>query len=234
MATTSKVLTRSAGRDLPKAETLELFKLAASLSNPSSIHARVYDWWEEFNEDFFGGQLSPCLIVLGVTEHSASLGQCAAIGGQARITLHQALVWPSAANASDTRWGMPIEWMGEALLRDCLLHEMQHQAQAELRLDTSRHTGVGHDAHHCQSWSDLCNANAHKMGLGGTWYPVFKRTKVAVPDGDGEAKRINRWVMANPKAKPANVRIADFDEVAQFPYRSFERLGMAEERYRQR
>jgi hypothetical protein len=231
--TVSSGLPRLAGGDLSKAETVELYQLAASLSNPSSIHARVYDWWREFDQEFFGGQLSPCLIVIGITEHSACLGQCAAIGGQARITLHQGVVWPSVANQSDTRWGLPTEWMGEALLRDCLLHEMQHQAQAELRLDTHRVTGVGRDAHHCRSWSDLCNASAPKLGLAETWFPIFKRTKVAVTGGDGEVRRINQWVIANADEKPAGSRTAEFADVSQFPFRTFQRLGLAEERYRQ-
>jgi len=231
MSVSEIALPSVAGKELSKQSTVQLFRLAASLSNPKSLHARVYDFWEELDENFFCGRLSPVLITLGVTEHSACLGQCTAIGGQARITLHQALVWPSTANPSDTRWGMPIDWMGEQLLRDCLLHEMQHQAQAELALDTKKSSGYGMDPHHCKSWSDLCNQSAHKLGLEATWYPVFKRTKVAVPDAHGNLTRVNKWVVANPSERPAGSRVAEMDEVTGFPFRTFQRLGLAQERY---
>lgn len=222
------------GDTLTKAERLDLYKLAAGLGVASSIHARVYDWWAEINQDLFDGQLDPCLIVIGVTEHSGCLGLCSMVGGQARITLHQALIYPANTEADEraikhnsipTRWGMPKAWMGEQMLRDVLLHEMLHQAQAQLITDPIEKAAIQKDAHHCQSWADLCNRAAAYLNLD-THFTHYKRGKTSLKDGG--RKNIQRPVS---EECPEGKRLAEFDEVSSFPHLSFQKEGKADSRY---
>ena len=224
----SKVSQLASRDKLGKADRLELLKAAASCGVQSSIHAKVYDWWAELDREVFGGRLDPCQIVIGVTEYSGCLGLCSMVAGQARITLHQALIDPSYANEKDHRWGFPKHWLGEQLLKDVLLHEMQHQAQSNLGMSLlvpgSKHRT---DHHHCESWSDLCNKSARYLGIPTTHFPTYKRGKSAAKDG----KRANCWRIHNEESLPTGKRIAAFEEIGGFPHATFRALGMAEARY---
>ena len=234
-------LRRIASRDqLAKADRLSLYKVAANCGTSSySIHGGIYDWWADFDRDFFGRQLSPALIIIGVTEHSGCLGNCNPVAGQSRITLHQACYSPAETRADiaqreqglePTRWGLPIGWMGERFLTDVLLHEMMHSAQADF--GTRK---MNEDAHHGRSWTMLCNHIAGRFGFDGlrdTWYPIYKRGKTVVKYSDGSAKRVNEWKVSNPGEQPTGTRVASFDEVRMFPHQSFKVLGLADERYR--
>lgn len=221
------------GDNLSKTDRLALYKLAASCGAGSeSIHGRIYDWWAEFDEQLFDGKLSPCLIVIGVTEHSGCLGQCQPVAGQSRITLHQALINPADTEADNildkepTRWGMPKRWMGEQLLKDVLLHEMQHQAQADLELREP-----GEDAHNGPSWAALCGRSADYLGIEGVWFPHYKRAKETVPNADGTKSRKNVWKPAKGQEQPTGSRIATHNEILCFPHKSFEINGQGEARY---
>jgi hypothetical protein len=227
-----------------KAERLALYKAAASCGRGSnSIHGKVYDWWAEINEAVFDGALDPCQIVIGITEHSGCLGFCSMVGDQARITLHQALIYPANTEEDKaarrrgevpTRWGMPKAWMGEQLLKDVLLHEMGHQWQAATVTDPAELAAIHKDAHHCDSWAAFCNRAANHLGIEGTWYPIQKRRKTAAIKNDqGEIiqGRKNIWVPANAANQPAGTRIAELEELSGFPHATFAALGLAEQRY---
>lgn len=221
------------GDKLSKEEKLALYKLATSCGAGSkSIHGRIYDWWAEFDREVFDGKLSPCLIVIGVTEHSGCLGLCKPVAGQSRITLHQALINPADTEADKitsgepTRWGMPKRWMGEQLLKDVLLHEMQHQAQADLDL-----MEPGEDAHNGPSWAALCARSADYLGIEGVWFPHYKRGKVAVTNEDGTTTRKNAWKPAKGQEQPEGTRIATHDEILCFPHATFALQGKGDERY---
>ena len=223
------------GDKLSKEEKLALYKLAASCGAGSkSIHGKVYDWWAEFDRELFNGELSPCLIIIGITEHSGCLGSCQPVAGQARITLHQALIYPAHESLSDqfkrpqerTRWGMPKKWMGEQLLKDVLLHEMQHQAQADLDL-----MEPGEDAHNGPSWAHLCARSAEYLGITDVWFPHYKRGKETITNPDGTKTRKNVWKPAKGQQQPEGTRIATHDEVLCFPSLVFQNNGTAEERY---
>jgi len=230
-------LCRLAERDqLAKADRLSLLKIAANCGDSRvSMHGGIYDWWATWDRTIFNRQLSPVLIVLGVTEHSGCLGSCTPVAGQSRITLHQACYAPAmtAADKADieagrepTRWGMPRRWMGEQFLADTLLHEMMHCCQADLGL-----IKPWEDAHHCGGWTELCNHVSKFIGLGETWFPIYKRGKTNRPQADGSSKRVNEWKVSNPEQQPKGTRIATREEVSGFPHATFAKLGLADDRY---
>ena len=221
------------GDNLSKSDKLALLKLATSCGAGSqSIHGRVYDWWAEFDRELFDGKLSPCLIVIGVTEHSGCLGSCQPVAGQSRITLHQALINPADSIADQfktgepTRWGMPKRWMGEQLLKDVLLHEMQHQAQADLEL-----MEPGEDAHNGPSWAALCGRSADYLGITDVWFPHYKRSKETVFNPDGPNTRKNVWKPAKGQQQPEGSRLATHDEILCFPHETFKINGAGDARY---
>ena len=218
-------LSQLAERDqLTKSDRLALYKAAASCGHGSnSIHGKVYDWWAEIDREVFAGKLHPCLIIIGVTEHSGCLANCTPVAGQARITLHQALVRPAETlddqfkrerGEMPTRWGMPISWMGETILKDALLHEMMHQAQVEMQLRKD-----GEDPHNGPSWAALCNHAAKYLGLGDrVYFPNYKRRKTKTADGP----RKNVWVPIGIDDVADGVRIASQKEITCFPHLTFQ------------
>ena len=221
------------GDNLSKSDKLALLKLATSCGAGSqSIHGRVYDWWAEFDRELFNGRLSPCLIVIGVTEHSGCLGSCQPVAGVSRITLHQALINPANTEADKlksgepTRWGMPKRWMGEQLLKDVLLHEMQHQAQADLEL-----MEPGEDPHNGPAWAALCGRSADYLGIKNVWFPHYKRGKETVINLDGPNTRKNVWKPAKGQQQPEGSRLATHDEILCFPHATFQLEGTGDARY---
>lgn len=227
-------LSRIAKRDqLAKSDRLAVYKLAASCGGAiNSIHGDVYDWWAEFDREIFQSLLSPCLIVIGITEHSGSLGQCHAVEGQSRITLHQATCFPAETehditlmkrDEEPTRWGYPKSFMGRQFMKDVLIHEMCHQAQADLGLRKPFE-----DAHNSKSWSDLCNHAAKYLGISDqAWFPEYRRRKTKTEDG----KRRNSWVAINLADAPEGVYVASQKETASFPHMTFDRIGLSDARY---
>ena len=227
-------LSHLAERDqLTKTDRLQLYKAAASCGHGSNtIHGKVYDWWAEIDREVFDGKLEPCLIVIGVTEHSGCLGNCAPVAGQARITLHQALIHPAETiedskalerGEMPTRWSMPKSWMGETLLKDVLLHEMQHQAQGDLGLMEK-----GEDAHNGPSWAKLCQRSAEYLGISDrVFFPHYKRRKTKTADGP----RKNIWVALDEENAPDGARIASQEETKCFPYLYFKNEGLGSDRY---
>jgi hypothetical protein len=214
-------LAHPAERDNAKRERLELFKLASGLGNPKSIHARLFDWWAELDATYFDGQLDPVLIHLGITEWSGCLGMASMVEGQARIVLHQGLMNPGWGISFDgevlpdrgqCRWGSYGPALGKAFLKDVLLHEMMHQAQAQLF--TGADADWHDDGHNCASWISLCNRVASRMGLG-VWFPLYVRRKAKA---DAQGKRANVWVATNADQCPAGLRMAEFDELRHFPH----------------
>ena len=214
----------ASGDQLSKEEKLSLYKLASGLGMPSSIHSRVYDWWAEMDRDLFDSKLEPVLIHIGVTEYSGCLGTCALVEGQSRITLHKGIIeqgWrlkdgavkPNDDEDDTARWGSYGPCLGEAFLKDVLLHEMIHSAQA-LHF-TGRNADWRGDAHHCGSWSSMCNDLAGRLGLD-AWFPVYKRGKTSGKDG---AKRQNVWKISNPDDQAKGKAVVGFDDVSSFPHK---------------
>ena len=114
--------------------------------------------------------------------------------------------------------------MGPQFMKDVLLHEMQHQAQADLGLRK-----FGEDAHNCRSWSDLCNHSAKYLGIGDdVFFPHYVRRKTKSEEGK---KRTNVWVPLNANEAPAGARIATQTETKCFPHHTFVAMGAADARY---
>jgi len=214
-------LSLSATRDKAKSERLELFRAACALGDKRSIHSVVYDWWAAIDAELFDGQLDPVLIVLGITEYSNCLGQCALIGDQSRIVLHQGLLEPSwkliggsMASMAKPRWGVYGAALGPTLLRDVLMHEMMHSAQPILFPDEERNPAL--DVHLSDSWVALCNMVSERLELG-TWFPRYRRQKAPA---DRTGKRQNVWKAINADDCPEGLRMAARDELSSFPHQT--------------
>lgn len=212
-------------------QKLEILKLAAGLGNNKSIHSLVYDWWHELNTTHFNTELQPAQIIIGVTEYSGCLGHCGMVEGQSRITLHKGIAAPGwiykngsvSTIGTDARdlgatWSTYGAVLGRPFMRNVLLHEMMHSAQSAFYMSDPAHAAsVAKDAHHCPSWSELCNRIAPQIGLDDVWFPVYARRK---GKKDASGKRKNIWVPIDADQCPAGKRIAEFNEISSFPHTS--------------
>ena len=216
---------------LTKRRALDIYRQAAGLGLDHSIHARVYDWWEELDETVFKGKLKPVLIHIGITEYSGCLGLCQLVEGQSRIVLHKGLLgrpwqldygktegWHLKRSLLDINEGFDPAWgmygcaLGEQFLKDTLMHEMVHSYQA------LHYTGAKadwrNDGHKCKSWTEICNAASERLGFD-LWMPIYKRGK-APADENGVRKNV--WRAVNPEECPKGKRMAEHWEISSWPH----------------
>lgn len=162
-------------------EQLTTLKDAARIIYPS-VGEKPYLWWEQMNKTYFGRQMTPCGIQLGLTPHGRSPGAWREREGV--IVLHRSLIGP------DVNPWAGSEKLGERCARDVLLHQMVHQYISEVRQTSGREArlnspqggnGVdGGSPHNCPSWVAEINRLMEEMGLGSRAC-VIKQRRI---DGD--------------------------------------------------
>jgi hypothetical protein len=168
---------------------------------------QVYDWFELWNERFFGNRLRPVHINVSLTRYGKNLGLCHYEPVQ-YIEIHPQC-WKGAAAHHSQAIGdtaMPsAAWV--------VLHEMIHLATAQTAGEI---WGADDNCHTTASWVGWCNFIAEQLGMPLS-YVEMKRGKERTSDG---AARVNAWksrVGIEPIIRPGT-RLATYDETRCFPY----------------
>ncbi len=164
--------------------------------------ARLFDLWDEWNTEHFGGLMTPALILLDEPGQTQCYGQCSLWSGLAgcrsQIQLRPSIL---AGTLRDLRNGTKNPEGLRRFLEDVLLHEMIHQWRFEItREDDHSYSGHG------PAFSAKANEIAARLGLP----PVGRTCKKR----DHEAKGL-----ASPSQWPHNVRSADYYLGAHVPAR---------------
>lgn len=152
--------------------------------------ARLYDLWDEWNEEFFGGRMWPAVVQITDPGQTHCYGRCAAYSGLAgirsAIKIRRSIL---DGTLRDLRNGSGSEEGLRRFLEDVLLHEQIHQFHFEV-------TGKN-DASwsgHGPAFSAMANEIGRKLGL-----PPVRRT---CKKRDGEEPSPSQW--------PHNVRRRDY------------------------
>lgn len=123
--------------------------------------ARLFDLWEEWNERYFGGLMTPAVILLDEPGQTKCYGQCSLFSGLAGIR-SQIQIRPSILDGTlrDLCKGTKNPEGLRRFLEDVLLHEMIHQWQFEI-------TGQGDDSYsgHGPAFSAKANEIGEKLGF---------------------------------------------------------------------
>ena len=153
---------------------------------------------------------------------------CHLVANQSRITLHQATCFQPkphdvalSARGEEPKVVFPLRYMGPQFMKDVLLHEMQHQAQADLGLRK-----FGEDAHNCRSWSTYATTPPSIWDYRRRVFLIVRR-KTKSEEGK---KRTNVWVPLNANEAPAGARIATQTETKCFRI-TLRVMGAADARY---
>ncbi len=148
--------------------------------------ARLYDLWEQWNEEFFEGRLVPSLVQLAEPGQTRCYGDCSTESGLAgirsRIRLRPSIL---AGTLRDLKHGSRNPDSLRRFLEDVLLHEMIHQWHFEV-------TGQGDQSYsgHGPAFSAKANEIGQRLGLN----PVRRTCK----SRDGKEPSPSQW--------PHNVR----------------------------
>lgn len=159
--------------------------------------------WEEVDSRYFGGQLQPCWIQVGIQPYGKSLGHW--------------VPWSRTIQVALLLWGSEN---GQNLARRVLLHEVCHQAQSQLfqELDAAKGPrGRWTDrSHRCPSWSRAVN-NVAEVARMDVFCPVWHRStgNQWFPWVPAEADW-SRWEKADPQARVDGKRLLSFDESRGF------------------
>jgi hypothetical protein len=143
--------------------------------------ARLYDLWEEWNEEFFGGLLVPPLLQLAEPGQTRCYGDCSTHSGlagiRARIRLRPSIL---AGTLRDLKHGSRNPLGLRRFLEDVLLHEMIHQYHQEgTRENDDSYSGHG------PAFSAKANEIGEKLGL-----PRVRRT---CKSRDGKEPSPSQW-----------------------------------------
>jgi Domain of unknown function (DUF4326)/SprT-like family len=166
-------------------------------SGQEGYDARLYDLWDEWNGEFFGGRMVPALVQITDPGQTQCYGSCAAYSGLAgirsAIKIRRSIL---DGTLRDLRNGSRDKEGLRKFLEDVLLHEMIHQYHFEV-------TGE-HDASwsgHGPAFSAMANEIGRKLGL-----PPVRRT---CKKRDGEEPSPSQW--------PHNVRRHEYYRGAHVP-----------------
>jgi hypothetical protein len=164
--------------------------------------ARLYDLWEEWNEEFFEGLLVPPLVQLAEPGQTHCYGDCSNYSGLAgirsRIRLRPSIL---AGTLRDLRHGTRNRQGLRRFLEDVLLHEMIHQWHFEVT-DQTDDSYSGHGP----AFSQKANEIGALLGL-----PMVGRT---CKKRDHEAKGL-----PSPSQWPHDVRPEGYYLGAHVPAR---------------
>ena len=178
----------------------EVAAIGCTESDLSIKQVQVYDWFEQWNQAFFGNRLRPVHVNVSLTAYGKKLGLCYYSPVQ-YIEVHPNC-WRGAAQHHQQAIGnmkMPdASWV--------LLHEMMHLAEAQT-------VGTpGRNAHNSQAWIGWCNFIAQELDLPLS-YSQMKRGKNSVAEG-----RKNVWIHSKGAVVRPGTRLASYDEMRCFPY----------------
>jgi hypothetical protein len=107
-------------RGVPRNTTAPDYRLAATIFWPRHADL-IYDARDEINARIYNGELPNVPVLVGLTKHARSLGNCS-MRTPPVITLHPSLTQPRSENP----WGVPARHWNAAYLVDVLTHEMIH------------------------------------------------------------------------------------------------------------
>jgi Domain of unknown function (DUF4326) len=123
--------------------------------------ARLYDLWDEWNEEFFGGLMVPALVQITDPGQTHCYGRCTTYSGLAgirhAIKIRKSILDGTLRDLKDGTGDQEGLWR---FLTDVLLHEMLHQFAYEV---TGQHDGSYHG--HGPAFSALANEIGAKLGL---------------------------------------------------------------------
>ena len=167
----------------------------------------VYDWFQLWNERFFGNRLRPVHVNVSLTSYGSSLGICYGYPVQF-IEIHPQC-WKGAAEHHSQAIGdtsmASAAWV--------VLHEMVHLAACQADLPPSL-TKDGKNCHATSIWVAWCNYIAEQLDL-----PLsYARMKRGKAKADAEGKRKNIWVPNGEHVIRPGTRLASYDETRCFPY----------------
>jgi hypothetical protein len=143
--------------------------------------ARLYDLWDEWNEEFFEGRLVPSLIQLTDPGQTHRYGCCTNFSGLAgirsAIKIRRSIL---DGTLRDLEHGTRNKQGLERFLEDVLLHEMIHQWHLEV-------TGQVDDSYsgHGPAFSAKANEIGARLGL-----PLVRRT---CKSRDGKEPSPSQW-----------------------------------------
>jgi len=120
---------------------------------------RLYEHWDDWNAEYFAGEMTPPYLLLSTPNCPRALGDCSSIsgfGGRSQIRLRVSLL-------TGTHPIMQPDSPEEGKFRfvaDVLLHEMIHQWQQEV-------TGISENSYHGhgRTFRDKCNEIGSNIGL---------------------------------------------------------------------
>jgi hypothetical protein len=122
---------------------------------------RLYRFWHDWNQAFFGQQMVPPYILFSTPSSTRALGDCSSIsgfGGRLQIRIRESLM---SGEHSLVRAGDEFLEGRFKFVADVLLHEMVHQYQIEVA-DQRENSYKGHGP----LFRNLCNDIGGKLGLG--------------------------------------------------------------------
>lgn len=168
---------------------------------------QVYDWFELFNERFFGNRLRPVHINVSLTNYGKTLGLCHSSPVQF-IEIHPQCWKGRAAHHSQAIGNTELPsaaWV--------VLHEMMHLAASQADLP-SEVTEDGTNCHTTAIWVAWCNYIAQELGL-----PLsYAKNKRGKAKADVDGVRANIWKPATKPVIREGTRLATYDETRCFPY----------------
>lgn len=187
----------------PKVAQLEVLR---AILPPGAEVAQLLKLWQEMDRCYFGAQLRPCWLQVGIEPYGHAIGS-----------------WCGATrtlNVVPQLWRRGTDLGGLGLVRGVLLHEVCHQAQSQLfqELDQARGPrGKWTDlSHRCPSWSKAVDTVATAEGMD-VFCPVWHRSTGNrwFPWVPAEADW-SRWERADPQATVDGKRLLSFGESKAF------------------
>ena len=162
---------------------------------------KVYDWFEMWNDLFFGNRLRPVHINVSLTGYGAFLGLC-----------YQAPVHFIEIHPQCWKGGADHKTFGST---DChpaslvVLHEMIHLAEIQ-----TLGTIADKNCHLTPTWSAWCNYIAEQVNMPLT----FGRMKRGKAKADSDGVRANVWKHPKNAIVRTGTRLANYDETRCFPF----------------
>lgn len=190
----------------PKVAQLEVLR---AILPPGAEVAQLLKLWQEMDRRYFGAQLRPCWLQVGIEPYGRAIGSWCAATRTLNVVPQ---LWRCGVRLKDLK--------DLKMVRGVLLHEVCHQAQSQLfrELDQARGPrGKWTDlSHRCPSWSRAVNTVADVAGME-VFCPVWHRStgNQWFPWVPAEADW-SRWELADPQATVDGKRLLSFGESRGF------------------